>query len=202
VSLFEGVKGRIAMVTKGDKTREALLNTAKALFSEKGYSAVTMKDFCDRQGLSRGGLYRHFASTKEIFIAMLDADKENSLLELEKAISAGISARELFLHFLKIQKQEVQQAGGRLSVAVYEFCTSNPDQKTYLDDRFQAAVETLEKLIRYGQARQEFRAGNAKATASHLVVFLEGFKLSSAVISLSEAMIEQQLHYLYEMVVI
>ena len=131
------------MVTKGDKTRAALLKTAKSLFSEKGYAAVTMKDFCDRHGLSRGGLYRHFASTKDIFIAMLNSDKEDSSVELEEAISAGISAKQLFAHFLNTQKQEVQQEGGRLSIAVYEFCAGNPDQKKYLDNRFQAAVEIL-----------------------------------------------------------
>ena len=117
------------MIKKGDQTRSAILETARALFSEKGYAAVTMKDFCDRLGISRGGLYRHFASTKEIFIAMLELDKESTAVKLDQAIEAGVPARQIFDYFILQQKQEIQQGGGQLSVAVYEFCIANPDQK-------------------------------------------------------------------------
>jgi AcrR family transcriptional regulator len=83
------------MKNKGEKTRADLMNTAVELFSEKGYSAVTMKDFCERHGLSRSGIYRHFASTREIFLAMLDSDRENASDELNEAISSGISAKQM-----------------------------------------------------------------------------------------------------------
>ncbi len=189
------------MVKKGDITRTALLNTAKELFSEKGYSAVTMKDFCERNGLSRGGLYRHFASTREIFVAMLNFDRESSSIELDKAISDKVPAKQMFIHFINKQKQEIQNGVGRLSIAVYEFCTIETDQKDYLDKRFASAVDTLAKLIRYGQSQHEFRSCDPKETARHIIVFLEGLKLSSAVVSFSETMIGEQFKIIYETVV-
>lgn len=189
------------MIKKGDMTRTALLNIAKELFSAKGYSAVTMKDFCERSGLSRGGLYRHFASTKEIFIAMLDSDRENSSAELDKAISDDVPAKQMLIHFLNKQKQDIQNAGGRLSIAVYEFCTTETEQKDYLDNRFTSAVNTLAKLIQYGQSQHEFANCDSKQTARHIIVFLEGLKLSSAVVSFPETIIEEQLKIIYEMVV-
>lgn len=188
-------------MTKGDQTRAAILKTAKTLFSEKGYAAVTMGDICERHGLSRGGLYRHFGSTREIFTAMLDADKETTSTELNEAIAAGVPAKQMFAYFMQQQKQDIQQGGGRLAMAVYEFCSSTPDQKRYLNERYAAAVDILAKLIRYGQARGEYRPGDARAAASHIVVFLEGLKLSSAVITLSDDMLEDQLGYVYQMVV-
>ena len=187
---------------KGDSTRAAILKTARELFSEKGFSAVTMQDFCDRHKMSRGGLYRHFASTKEIFAAMLEADKDKSLEELEGAIARGISARQLFAYFIHAQKQEILQEGGRLSISIYDFCASNPDQKNYLTSRFEAAAAIMEVLIRYGQGRKEFRDGDAKQMAAHIVIFLEGLKVSSDVISLSEVEIDSRLRFLSEMVVI
>jgi AcrR family transcriptional regulator len=190
------------MMRKGDNTRNAILKTANELFSEKGFSAVTMQDFCERQGLSRGGLYRHFASTRDIFISMLDTDKEDTSTELDAAISSGIPAEQIFTYFIRNEKQEIQQGGGRLSIAIYEFCTNNPDQKRYLDRRFDAAVEILERLIRYGQSRHEYKDCDAKKTASHIVVFLEGLRLSSAVISFSDEMLEEQLKYIDDLVVI
>lgn len=189
------------MIKKGEVTRNAILETAKELFSKKGYSAVTMQDFCERNELSRGGLYRHFASTKEIFIAMLDCDKENSSLELDKAILAQVPAKQMINRFVNNQKQEIQKCGGRLSIAIYEFCTIEVDQKGYMENRFTSAVDILTKLIQYGQSRQEFLECDAKEIAAHIVVFLEGFRLSSAVIPFSDIMIENQLKVIYKMVV-
>lgn len=190
------------MITKGNQTRTAILETARALFSEKGYAAVTMKDFCDRLRLSRGGLYRHFASTREIFVAMLDLDKESIAVKLDQAIAAGIPARQIFDYFIQQQRREIQQGGGRLSVAVYEFCISNPDQKPYLDRRFATAIGILEKLIRYGQDQQVFANVNAAQIAAHIVVFLEGLHLSSAVVTFTGPAVDDQLQYLYDLVVV
>lgn len=189
------------MIKKGDRTRTAILETAKELFSDKGYSAVTMKDFCERQGLSRGGLYRHFASTKEIFIAMLDSDRKDATFKLDQAISDKISAKQLLIHLLNTQKNEIQQDGGSLSIAIYEFCTNYEDQKSYMDSRFTSAVDTLEKLIQYGKSQHEFLDCDAKETARHIIIFFEGLKISSAVISFSNNMLEKQLKRIYEMVV-
>jgi AcrR family transcriptional regulator len=180
------------MLTKGDTTRIALLKIARELFSEKGYSAVTMKDFAERSGLSRGGLYRHFASTKEIFIAMLDYDRENSSEELDQAIAKQVPARQLLLFFVNRQKQEIQEDRGRLALAIYEFCSTESDQKEYVQNRFVAAVNILSKLIRYGQSCHEFVECDPEEMAQHLIIFWEGFKLSSAVVAFPETMIEKQ----------
>jgi AcrR family transcriptional regulator len=189
------------MQEKGNVTRTAILDAAKSLFSEKGYSAVTMKDFCERCGLSRGGLYRHFPSTKNIFIALLNRDKDNMSAELEKAIADGVSARQMLQYFLYRQKQDVQNGAGRLSAAVYEFCIAETGQKTYLDNRFSAAVDTLAQLIRYGQAQRIFGSYDSESAARHIVICLEGLKLSAEVVSMTEAMLDEQLNVIEEMIV-
>ena len=63
------------MPTKGEQTKQFIIDTSIMLFSEKGYSNVTMKDICEACNLSRGGLYRHFNSPKEIFISILNTHK-------------------------------------------------------------------------------------------------------------------------------
>jgi len=189
------------MLKKGDQTKVAILETAKTLFAKKGYAAVTMQDFCDHLGLSRGGLYRYFSSTKEIFLAMLDTDKEDTSTELAQAISSGVSAKQMMLHLLNTRAKEVQQGSGGLAIAVYEFCSNEAGYKSYMEDRFASAVEMLETVIRYGQSRQEFSACDPQETATHIVIFLEGLRLSSGVVELSAHLVEKQLHRIYEMVV-
>ena len=59
------------MGVKGEKTKELIRQEAYRLFAEKGFKEVTMKDICVRTGLSRGGLYRHYSGTTEIFAEIL-----------------------------------------------------------------------------------------------------------------------------------
>lgn len=48
-----------------------ILDAALGEFSERGYAATTMDDIARRCGLSKGGLYAHFASKDAIFEGLL-----------------------------------------------------------------------------------------------------------------------------------
>ena len=65
----EGLSG--AVETKGDRTRAALIEAAYQLFNNKGYHATSMRDIADAAGLALGGIYNHFQSKEDIFVAML-----------------------------------------------------------------------------------------------------------------------------------
>ena len=50
-------QGGTYMSIRGAQTRERIKKKSLALFSQKGFKEVTMKDICEITGLSRGGLY-------------------------------------------------------------------------------------------------------------------------------------------------
>lgn len=52
------------------RTRQ-ILDAALAVFSERGFAAARMDDIAAAAGLSKGGLYAHFASKDEVFEALL-----------------------------------------------------------------------------------------------------------------------------------
>lgn len=89
------------MLTKGDKTKQFIISKSKELFSKQGYATVTMKDVCETCDLSRGGLYRHFGSTKEIFLEMLNEDKEDKGELLLKCIKDDLSAMQILNWFFE-----------------------------------------------------------------------------------------------------
>lgn len=189
------------MIKKGDQTRTKILESARKIFSEKGYSVATMKDFCEETGLSRGGLYRHFSSTKEIMIAMLDSDVTNTKFELEKVISSERSAKQLLTLFLDIQIKEIKKGEGNLELAVYQFCKGENDQEHYIYNRFNTSVEIFEKLIKYGQKRKEFIDCDANETAKRFIFILEGLRISSSIINFPDELVEKQIQGILEMVI-
>ena len=48
-------------------TKERILRTALALFAENGYAAVSVSDIAGALGITKGALYRHYESKRDIF---------------------------------------------------------------------------------------------------------------------------------------
>ena len=59
------------IVSKGERTRAAILDAAYDLFLNQGYSATSMRQIAERAGLAVGGIYNHFSSKDEIFQALV-----------------------------------------------------------------------------------------------------------------------------------
>lgn len=59
------------LLTKGERTRRTVLDSAYELFLEQGYSATSMRQIADRAGLALGGIYNHFSGKEEIFREIL-----------------------------------------------------------------------------------------------------------------------------------
>ena len=55
-----------------EQTVQLILDTASALFFQKGYDKTTLQDIIDATKLSKGAIYHHFASKEAILIAVAD----------------------------------------------------------------------------------------------------------------------------------
>ena len=63
-------------------TKEKILTAALTLFAKDGYEAVSVSQIADALGITKGALYRHYASKRDIFDCILArmqlADAENA----------------------------------------------------------------------------------------------------------------------------
>jgi len=64
-----------------------ILDAAQQEFAERGFAATRMDDIARRCGLSKGGLYAHFASKDEVFEALLS--RSLSLPDLQDLPTLG-----------------------------------------------------------------------------------------------------------------
>lgn len=62
------------MAKKSVEKRQLILSKALELFVRKGFHAVTMSDIVEECQISRGGLYRYYSSTDDIFRELLRAN--------------------------------------------------------------------------------------------------------------------------------
>lgn len=89
------------MVGKTDKTRAKIVQTAKQLFLDSGYSQTTTADIIDQSGISKGGLYHHFES-KELLLKAVHQDIARDIvrkLEQDLASFDGTATQRLQYFF-------------------------------------------------------------------------------------------------------
>ncbi len=58
-------------MSKGERTRLALIDTAYTLFVQQGFHGTSMRQIAEGAGLALGGIYNHFANKEEIFKAVI-----------------------------------------------------------------------------------------------------------------------------------
>ena len=109
------------MGKKGENTKKFIREKAACLFAQKGFKNVTMKDICSVTGLSRGGLYRHYGSTGQIFSEIVDTFMSRQDNELSEKMSAGLPAPQILDEILERYRREMADGAASLSVAIMNF---------------------------------------------------------------------------------
>lgn len=176
------------MNKKGQKTREHIKKCAAVLFAEKGFKQVTMKDICEAAQLSRGGLYCHYESTRQIFQEMIDDMMSWQDQEFDLRIGQNQSAVTILDDILEGYRKEMLDSRSSLSTAIYEYF-SLPEiagQKNTLYQQYLISANTWKKLIQYGIDRKEFHEVDIEAVF-HLIVFsYQGVRMYSKLMPVDE----------------
>lgn len=181
------------MSSKGDAARARILECAQALFSQKGYCAVTMQDICEASGFSRGGLYRHYASTEEIFIDLIRAEQTAAHEELERARALNVGPEQILMHFLQSRMRSLCRTVRSFDVAVSEFAANSEKGRQALATRAQESVGILTELIEWGSWEGHFCCDHPASTAEHILWMIEGMSRHSCLLPITEAHMQQQL---------
>ena len=62
-------------VERSDATRGALLVAAHALFAQRGYAETSLDDVAREAGVTKGGLYHHFAGKVQLFESVFEQEQ-------------------------------------------------------------------------------------------------------------------------------
>jgi AcrR family transcriptional regulator len=59
------------MQQRSEQTRKHIVDSALALFSQKGYATTSVAQICDRAQVSKGAFYHHFETKQALFLELL-----------------------------------------------------------------------------------------------------------------------------------
>ncbi|HEY0633176.1 MAG TPA: TetR/AcrR family transcriptional regulator [Thermoleophilaceae bacterium] len=81
-----------ARTERGERSRGAILDAAKALFSERGYDRASMATVASEAGLSKSVIYDHFDSKADLQRALLEREAEALLSYLAASVPGPAEA--------------------------------------------------------------------------------------------------------------
>jgi AcrR family transcriptional regulator len=74
------------------RTREAVIAAADALFVERGFHASSVGDIAAAAGYTKGAVYSNFASKEDVFFAVYERRSARRVAEMERVLAADPAA--------------------------------------------------------------------------------------------------------------
>ncbi len=76
------------------ETRAALLDAARRLFIESGYTRTSTPEIVAAAGVTRGALYHHYADKQALFRAVVEAESSEVARQIESSSGPGMAIRD------------------------------------------------------------------------------------------------------------
>lgn len=185
----------------GDKSlqkRKYIVEKSRGVFYKNGYRAVTMKDIVETCGISRGGLYLYFASTKELFEAVLEEEYTDVDAVLEDARNQVSTPGEMMLMYLDGQKKAILKKKDSLAIATYEYLFENraSGKNNLVKKQFGKSVAALEQLITEGVRQEWMVCEDAAEAARNILYTLEGLRVSAQTTGVTTEIVDREIAYI------
>jgi TetR/AcrR family transcriptional repressor of nem operon len=166
------------MLTKAERTKQFILETAAPLYNEKGVSGVSIDDVLAATKLTKGCLYGHFenkeALSEQVIDLMLNKISDKIYLAVSKAKTpkAKIFA---FLDFYKNPLDTYISGGCPIFNTAVDADDNYPVIKQKIATVFREGQENLAKLLKQAISNKEFSSTLDPATfAFKIIASVEG----------------------------
>jgi TetR/AcrR family transcriptional regulator, transcriptional repressor for nem operon len=185
------VNDAVRAVTKGERTRQSIIEKAAPVFNRLGYAGTSLSDLMEETGLEKGGIYRHFASKEELAVAAFDyawaKAKHNRLQALEKFSSPLAKLHGMVDDFA--DRPSVTPGGCPLLNTAIDSDDGNPVLRAHARAAMRGWLDRIEATLQDGIACGEIKADiDRAAVAALLVTTLEGSVMMSRLMSSRQAL--------------
>ncbi len=160
--------------TRSETTIARILRVARTLFLAKSYADVSMARLAEMAGVTKGGLYHHFVSKEELYLALLHGDLEAKRVLFQFAAESKGSTKErlarLTEDFLRLPYEE--RALIRLVRRDINIFTD--PIRTELVDAYQRALpQCVESILIDGIRDGEIQKQDARLASWHFIAMVE-----------------------------
>jgi AcrR family transcriptional regulator len=156
--------------------REEILEAAMRCFARTGFHRTSMNDIVAESGLSKGTLYWHFGSKRDLFLALVDKIMGEMMVSYQGALEGAASASE-YLHRLSVLTGELLIKERNFAALVMSLALETWQDEVIKQHYLEMAsdfIDVIEALLEEGVASGEFRAVNTREVAHGLAALFDG----------------------------
>lgn len=170
-------------MTKGEETRQFIIEKAAPIFNTKGIAATSMSDIMEATKLSKGSMYVHFENKDVLACAAVDHNMKVLSSKLQAEITQGKSATEQLYAYIDFFSNPINPpliGGCPLLNFGTEADDTNPIVKEKVNSAIKRGQQLLTSIIEKGISDKEFDPKwNAAEFSTVLFAMLEGGHLMS-----------------------
>jgi TetR/AcrR family transcriptional regulator len=144
---------------KGTDRRRQLLEASIRCFAEYGYKGTTTARLAKAAGVTEPVLYKHFASKRDLFVALLEQVGREVMREWRRAIAPLDSPLEQLRVLLRMNPAIADPRAGQLYRVIFaaQAEVNEPEIRAALREHYQQYAEFLTNLIKRAQTRHQVR---------------------------------------------
>ncbi|MBE0575652.1 MAG: TetR/AcrR family transcriptional regulator [Desulfuromonadales bacterium] len=180
------------MGTKGEMTRQKIIDDATGIFQRKGFGTTSVNDLLSISGVTKGSLYFHFPGKEALGIAVLKKEAETFMMFLDDVLIGETPAACLdnFFNAALRKHQGTGFVGGCLfGNTALEASDSSPVYARVVAEVFNEWTEKLRKIIAQAQALELMRQDMpAEQLAQTVIATIEGAIMQSRLHKSAEPM--------------
>lgn len=166
------------MLTKAEKTKQFILETAMPLYNEKGISGVNIDDVLAATKLTKGCLYGHFENKDDLSAQVIDLSLKKITDRVRAAILKGKTPKGKILSYIDFYKNPIEtfiSGGCPIFNNAVESDDNYPEVKQKVAKIFRQGQEELTALLQQGIDIGEFSTNLDPAIfAFKMVASIEG----------------------------
>jgi TetR/AcrR family transcriptional repressor of nem operon len=185
-----------AALTKGERSRQKIVETAAVLFNQKGFTGCSMGDIVAASGLEKGTLYGHFSTKEELALLAFDyAWKDTSDKRLRNVDTVSNAVDKLKLHIDNYVNTPSFPGGCPLLNFAVDADDGNLALRTRVKKALKGWEDFLAQIVKDGQSAGEINSEIGPHSVAHLVIsILEGATAVARINRRSAALEEVQRH--------
>jgi AcrR family transcriptional regulator len=165
------------VLSKGEKTRQKIVQKAAAAFNQHGYSGTSLSELMEETGLEKGGIYRHFESKEDLAVAAFDyawSEIKNNRAKALGTIPTALGKLHGMVDVFASRPSSVRGGCVLMNTAI-DADDGNPVLRAHARDAMREWQEYLEDFVRQGIAQGEIDpASSATSIAGLMIATLEG----------------------------
>lgn len=140
-----------------EHTRNVLLDAAEEVFARKGFDGAALEDIAEVGGYTRGAIYSHFGSKAELFLAVVERQRQQFLDGFADVIANFHRLEDLDADELGDRWRDLVAVEGSDRAALGSeytlFLLRNPEARARVAEQREETVRALADYISKGAAR-------------------------------------------------